>query len=293
MSLSKSLLSKEQELALQIADLQSLLQKEREKNKNYESQVSWLTLVKKPQSSFLSEDQNMALRIAELEALLLKKDEKLKNYESQVSWLTEQLKTLKRNQFGSKSERWESKEQLKFNEAEVEARSPIPEKDDYVIEVKGHTKKVRGHRKPLPENLPREIIKIELATEEHVTEQGEKLKVIGWEISEKLKYEPSQISVIEYHRAKYGVDSGDYIKTAPPVPSVIPKGIATPELLAAIVVGKYADGLPLYRLEEIFERQGVELGRTTMSDGASGFSSNAHPQCFIRSNVFRSCYFLR
>lgn len=220
MSQSKSLLSKEQELALQIADLQLLLQKEREKNKNYESQVSWLT---------------------------------------------EQLMTLKRNQFGSKSERWESQEQLKFNEAEVEARSPIPEKEDHVIEVRGHVKKVRGHRKPLPENLPREIVKIELSKEELVTEQGERLKVIGWEISEKLKYEPSQISVIEYHRAKYGVDSGDYEKTAPPVPSIIPKGIATPELLAAITVGKYADGLPLYRLEEIFERQGVELGRTTMS----------------------------
>jgi transposase len=216
-------------------------------------------------NSLLSSEQEMALRIAELEHLLKKEQEKNKNYESQVGWLTEQLKTLKRNQFGSKSERWESQEQLKFNEAEVEAKSPVPEKEDYTVEVRGHTKKVRGHRKPLPENLAREVVKIELPEAEQVTEQGEKLKVIGWEISEKLKYEPAQISVIEYHRAKYGVDSGDYEKTAPPVPSVIPKGIATPELLAAIVVGKYSDGLPLYRLEEIFARQDVELSRTTMA----------------------------
>lgn len=215
--------------------------------------------------TLFSSEQEMALRIAELEALLVKKDEKLKNYESQMSWLTEQLKTLKRNQFGTKSERWESQEQLKFNEAEVESQSPIPEKDDYTVEVRGHTKKVRGHRKPLSENLPREVVKIELPESEQVTEQGEKLKVIGWEISEKLKYEPAQISVIEYHRAKYGVDSGDYAKTAPPIPSVIPKGIATPELLAAIIVGKYSDGLPLYRLEEIFVRHDVELSRTTMA----------------------------
>lgn len=215
--------------------------------------------------SLLSKEQELALQIADLQQLLMREREKNKSYESQVSWLTEQLKTLKRNQFGTKSERWESQEQLKFNEAEVEARNPAPEKEDRIVEVMGHTKKVRGHRKPLPENLHREIIKIELPESEQVTEQGEKLKVIGWEISEKLKYEPAKISVLEYHRAKYGVDSGDYEKTTPPVPSVIPKGIATPELLAAIVVGKYSDGLPLYRLEEIFERQDVELSRTTMA----------------------------
>ncbi len=221
--------------------------------------------MKKPQASLISSEQEMALRIAELEALLLKKDEKLKTYEQENNWLREQLNGLKRNQFGAKSERWETQEQLKFNEAEVESQSPIPEKEDYIVEVRGHVKKARGHRKPLPENLSREVIKIELPESEQITEQGEKLKVIGWEISEKLKYEPAKISVIEYHRAKYGADSGDYEKTAPPIPSVIPKGIATPELLAAIVIGKYCDGLPLYRLEEIFARQDVELNRTTMA----------------------------
>ncbi len=55
-------------------------------------------------------------------------------------------------------------------------------------------------------------------------------------LPEKLKYEPAKMSVLEIHRAKYGVDSGDDVKTAPPVPSIIPKGLATPELLAAIAV---------------------------------------------------------
>jgi len=242
------------------------------------------------QKTLFSSEQEMALRIVELEKLLLKEMEKNKSYEGQVSWLTEQLRTLKRHQYGSKSERWESQEQLKFNEAEVEARSPIPEKEDRVVEVRGHVKKVRGHRKPLPENLPREIIKVELPESEQITEQGEKLKVIGWEISEKLKYEPAQISVVEYHRAKYGVDSGDYEKTAPPIPSVIPKGIATPELLAAIVVGKYADGLPLYRLEEIFERQGVELSRTTMSRWMVQVASALMPLRNIFSDRMMSSY---
>ena len=127
-----------------------------------------------------------------------------------------------------------------------------------------HTK-ARGHRKPLPENLPREIVKIELPEAEQFAEDGTPLKVIGYELSEKLKYEPAKITVLEIHRAKYGVDSGEYVKTAPPVPAIIPKSIATPELLAAIVVAKYADGLPLYRMEEILTRQGITLPRSTMA----------------------------
>ncbi|MBK7845113.1 MAG: IS66 family transposase [Bdellovibrionales bacterium] len=109
------------------------------------------------------------------------------------------------------------------------------------------------------------MVKIELPENERFSEEGQPLKVIGWEFSEKLKYEPAKVSVIRYERAKYGVDSGDYVKTAPPVPSVIPKGVATPELLAFIMTSKYCDGLPLYRIEEIMDRQGVDLPRSTMA----------------------------
>ncbi len=130
-------------------------------------------------------------------------------------------------------------------EVESAKASDEPESE---IEVTSHKRKARGHRKPLPEHLAREVVKIVLPPEELKTETGD-LKVIGWEVSEKLKYEPAKMSVIEYHRAKYGLDSGDYVKTAPPVPSVIPKGISTPELLAAIITSKFADGLTLYRLE--------------------------------------------
>lgn len=216
--------------------------------------------------TFFSKPEDFAVEVESLRAALVFKDEKLRNYEQQISWLTEQLKSFKRGQFGSKSERWETQEQmLLINEAELESRNPDHQEDQEsdTVEVKAHKKK-RGHRKALPENLPREVVKIELPAAEQVSEDGTQLKVIGWEVSEKLKYEPAKMSVIQYQRAKYGVDSGDYVKTAPPVASVIPKGIATPELLSAIMTGKYADGLPLYRMEDIFARSDVSLSRGTM-----------------------------
>ncbi len=48
-------------------------------------------------------------------------------------------------------------------------------------------------------------------------------------------------------------------------PRIIPKGIATADLVAHIAVSKYADGLPLYRQENIFSRYGIELARSTMA----------------------------
>jgi transposase len=52
-----------------------------------------------------------------------------------------------------------------------------------------------------------------------------------------------------------------------PLPSFpIERGRPGPGLLAHVVVGKYADGLPLYRQTEIYEREGVDLDRSTMAD---------------------------
>lgn len=225
-------------------------------------------------SSFFDPQENLLGEVEDLKLQVTLEKEKNKLLSDEVNWLKEQLRSLKRNQFGKKSERWETPEQaVMFNEAEVESKKPDPsseseedlESESESSQVKGHTRKARGHRRPLPEGLTREIVKLELPIEEQVSDAGEKLKVIGWEISEKLKYEPAKVSVVQYHRAKYGVDSGDYVKTTPPLPSLIPQGIATPELLTAIIIRKYADGLPLYRMQDIFLREGIDLTRGTMA----------------------------
>jgi len=218
--------------------------------------------------TFFDPTENLAIEVEELKVEVSREQERVKFLSGENSWLREQIKDLTRSKFGKKSERWETEEQYRFDEVEVESKkadfSGGDEDSCPETKVEGHTRK-RGHRRPLPEDLDREVVKVELPLGEQVAKDGSPLKVIGWEISEKLKYEPAKTSVVEYHRAKYGVDSGDYEKTAPPVPCIIEKGIATAELLAAIVVGKYADGLPLYRMEDIFLRSGVDLSRGTMA----------------------------
>jgi transposase len=231
------------------------------------------------QDSFFTSSDDLVQELQSARQMNARLEQTVDVLSKENSWLKEQLNELKRYRFGKKTERYESPEQmLIFNEAELESEKPDPSSDEdedaacgeepgplKEVEVKAHTKKVRGHRKSLPENLIREIVKVELPIEEQVDADGNRLKVIGWEISEKLKYEPAKVSVTQYQRAKYGVDQGDYVKTAPPVPAIIPKGNATPELLAAIVVAKYTDGMPLYRMEDYFKRHDIEISRQTMA----------------------------
>jgi transposase len=210
-----------------------------------------------------------------LKLSLLRKEEKIENLKAENKYLQEQIRELKRAQFGKSSEAWVNPEQRRFDEAEFEATQNTdllgeessdsePEADPgELVSVDSH-KKRKGHRKALPKYLPREKVVIELPADECKDADGNGLKIIGYEVAEKLHYEPAKTRVIETHRAKYGIDSGDYVKTAPPAPAIIPKGIATPSLLAAVTVSKYADGLPLYRLEEIFKRQDIDLSRSTM-----------------------------
>ncbi len=53
---------------------------------------------------------------------------------------------------------------------------------------------------------------------------------------------------------------------APRLPEPIENGLPGTGLLAHVVTSKLADRLPLYRLEGIFKRNGVELARSTMCD---------------------------
>lgn len=243
-------------------------------------------------SSFFKDNEQEQVTGALLQVLKLREENALLKDEN--AWLREQLTSLKRAQFGKKSERWESAEQLLFNEVELESQKPDAEEESTGsdgVEVPAHKRK-RGHRRSLPEDLAREVEKIELPPDQLFDIDGNPLKIIGWEVSEKLKYEPAKMSVLEIHRAKYGVESGDYAKTAPQAPSIVPKGLATPELLSAIAISKYADGLPLYRIEGIFKRLGVDLPRTTMARWMVAVAEGLTPIWNVLSDQWHESFYV-
>ena len=92
-----------------------------------------------------------------------------------------------------------------------------------------------------------------------------KRHVIGYETSEKLAYQPSEVYVIEHRVAKYACKQCDQgMGQASKPAELIPGSQVDSSLIAEVVLSKFADHLPLYRLEEIFKRNHVPLKRASM-----------------------------
>jgi transposase len=186
--------------------------------------------------------------------------------QEEVDILKHNLKLLRKSMFGAKSEKYEDlpAEQLLFNELEV-TKKEDPEQID-LIEVSAHKKKGRGVRKPFPADLPREVVIIDLPESEKMCpHDNTALKLIGEEVTEKLKVVPAKISIVVEKKKKYACPCCELHMAQAKADSILPGTIATVEILAFLFFSKYYQALPLYRLEEYFKLQGIELSRGTMA----------------------------
>lgn len=129
-------------------------------------------------------------------------------------------------------------------------------------------------RKPLPEQLPRET-EMYLPKHEVCPDCGGKLRLLGEDISEILEYVPACFKVIRQVRPKLSCGGCERIVQEPAPSRPIDRGLAGPGLLAHVLVAKYADHLPLYRQSEIYEREGIELDRSTLADWVGGASRSS------------------
>jgi len=184
-----------------------------------------------------------------------------------IDWLCRKL-------FGKSSEKLdESQLTLVFeqlaegdvSEGATEATAPV-ETDS--AEPRPGEKK-RGHgRRPLPETLPRRRVVIEVPAEERTCSccRGE-MTPFGEDVKQTLDYEPAKITVVETVRVKYSCPACHEGVVVAPVPeATLAKGLPEAGMLAYVAVSKYADHLPLYRLERILMRSGVSISRNTLGD---------------------------
>jgi transposase len=113
--------------------------------------------------------------------------------------------------------------------------------------------------------------------------------VIGETVSEMLDHVPARLQVIRICRPRYGCRACGTIHQAPAPERPIAKGLASPGLLAHVLVAKYCDHLPLYRQSQIFARHGVEIDRSTLANWVGGACWWLEPlQARLAAHVFGS-----
>jgi transposase len=219
-------------------------------------------------------EQRFEAELQAREAELRTRNETIEKLDRKIELLLERLELLRHQRFGPKADRI-SKDQLAlFDEAELNVL--LEELDAQIAEAKApHSPRTEPKqtpkRKPLPAHLPRVERILDLPEAEQAALAGTHVR-IGFDESEQLGVLPKQYYVIRIKRAKYAPIHAEVpdaengiMRIAPRPAQLLPKALAHSSLLAEVVTGKFVDGLPLYRQEKIFAREGIELSRQTLS----------------------------
>jgi len=206
-----------------------------------------------------------------------------------IEKLEEKLKVLKAKRFGGKTS-----EKL---EREIDIVERLLEEEETLLGFQMQSSsntddstrnKGQAKRKKLPEHLARE----EMILEPEVKCSGcggESFRKIGEDVSEILERIPESFKVIRYIRPRCVCTKCDNIVQAYAPSKVIDKGIAGPGLLADILVGKFCNHLPAYRLSQMYGREGIDLSRSTISSWIGSCAKLLEPIAeLIRSYVLSS-----
>ena len=192
--------------------------------------------------------------------------------------LQKELLRYKKATYGPRADRLSENElaQALLEFAEELEQKPLPAEGLPQGEAEPEVRRVqrRKGRRALAnyENLPVSTHVYELSAEQQRCSCcGEQRQEIGSEESWQIEYLPGHFERLRHVRKKYACSrceqAGEHpqIEAAAKAETAIEKGFAGPGLLAYIVTSKFADYLPLYRLEDIFERQGFAISRATQS----------------------------
>ena len=199
--------------------------------------------------------------------------------EEEAKWLRHQLAQLRRMLFGTKSERFEKSDvdvsQLTFFDeyaSEEEKEDQIPVKETITYERKKHNGRNR---------IPNELPVVEYTVEP--AEDTSEMKKIGEERTEILEYTPEKFFKLVIIRPKYArlekdqdldLASDQKNMIIAPLPSrPIEKCLAGNALLAAVLINKYVDHLPLYRQQQIFRRADIEIAPSTIDSWVAQLGS--------------------
>lgn len=215
--------------------------------------------------------------------LLLQQQEQLEAITKELHASNEKMQLLmeqvilgKQNRFGRSSEKMEDTSQICFrevdgtiiffNEAEAVCDLNAAEPDDLELKSPKQPKR-KGKKEADLSGLPVRRIDHYLSEEELEAEFGAK----GWKqlpdaISRKYHFVPAKVEVEEHHIGVYASKTDEHMVKADHPKALLHGSLVSPSLGAAIINGKYVNAVPLYRLEQEFQRYGLRITRQNMAN---------------------------
>ena len=215
--------------------------------------------------------------------LLLQQQEQLEAITKELHASNEKMQLLmeqvilgKQNRFGRSSEKMEDTSQICFrevdgtiiffNEAEAVCDLNAAEPDDLELKSPKQPKR-KGKKEADLSGLPVRRIDHYLSEEELEAEFG----VRGWKqlpdaISRKYHFVPAKVEVEEHHIGVYASKTDEHMVKADHPKTLLHGSLVSPSLGAAIINGKYVNAVPLYRLEQEFQRYGLQITRQNMAN---------------------------
>jgi len=224
-----------------------------------------------------STSDDLQTQLREALAVIAQRDEQIAEMATvgayraaRIKVLEAQLAAMNRALYGRRSEQLDPAQRQLFEEA-LEEDIVAMQTELETLKESPSVPRRQPKRLPLPEHLPRVEVRHEPASCA-CAQCGNALTSMGEDVTEQLDCKPAEFFVRRHIYPKYACRACETVTTAPSEASVIERGRPAPGLLAHVLVSKYADHLPLYRQQQIYQRSGVELARSTLADwtGAAG-----------------------
>ena len=215
--------------------------------------------------------------VLDIQETVRKKEDDIAEKDKMIDILSQEVKLLKAQRFGRKSEIAEQESiengqqvmDLVFNEVETAADAL---KEEEIVTVSAHTRKRRPKGKQAED-----LSKLRKAEPKHFRIKEEQLQQLfpdGYQelpvdVVSQIEHIPAEYYVQEYHVHVYR-DKRDnsHVVRADAPKKLFGKGLASATLVAGILNAKYVNGMPLYRIEQEFERNDVPISRQTMANWA-------------------------
>ena len=198
--------------------------------------------------------------LSKLKATIAKQAQEIENLREQLAYMRKQL-------FGSRREKIDPA-QLRMFEQSTALLKELEDSNAAAKAAAAAKPAKKGHgRAPFAEDLPRETIKLdEVDTAPCCKDCDAQMKLIGVTVTERGHMIPARMVVKRYERGKYACPNGHRVTTVPLPDGVVDKGKYEASVYAFVATSKYADHVPLNRLQSILKRHGAHLPKQTMWD---------------------------